>query len=97
MQAYTKYFPCTLYSSWEMKLNIRVEVRVDINVDGLTDKWTTGQIKTKNWIPIWRHAKSRCDKTLEEINNINSVCTNCQAAYVMKRKNQYLKIAHAVT
>ena len=26
-----------------------------------------------------------------------SVCTNCQAAYVMKRKNQYLKIAHAVT
>ena len=27
----------------------------------------------------------------------NSVCTNCQAAYVMKRKNQYLKIAHAVT
>ena len=32
-----------------------------------------------------------------EMVSFNSVCTNCQAAYVMKRKNQYLKIAHAVT
>ena len=37
MQAHTKY----LYSSWEMSLNIRVKVRVDTNVDGLTDERKT--------------------------------------------------------
>ena len=36
MKAYTKCNHCSLYSSSEMNLNIRVEVRVDANVDGLT-------------------------------------------------------------
>ena len=34
VQAYTKFHHCSLYSSWEMNLNIRVEVRIDTNVDG---------------------------------------------------------------
>ena len=36
MQAYISYHHCSFYSSWEINLNIRVEVRVDANVDGLT-------------------------------------------------------------
>ena len=36
----TKYHNCSLYSSWEMNLNIRVEVRDDANVDKLTDERT---------------------------------------------------------
>ena len=34
---------------------------------------------------------------VEKMLSHNSVYTNCQTVYVMKRKNQYLKIAHAVT
>ena len=36
-------------------------------------------------------------RMVKVMDEANSVCTNCQAAFVMKRKNQYLKIAHAVT
>ena len=34
---------CGLYSSWEMSLNTRVEVKVDANVDGLMDEQTGGK------------------------------------------------------
>ena len=36
MQGYTKYHHGSLNSSWEMDLNIRIEVWVDANVDRLT-------------------------------------------------------------
>ena len=38
VQAYTKNHHCSLYSSWEINLNIRVEVRVDTNVDRLMNE-----------------------------------------------------------
>ena len=50
MQAYTKYHHCSLYSSWEMNLNIRIKVRVDTNVDGLMDEQTNRWME--NQIPI---------------------------------------------
>ena len=43
-----------------MNLNIRVEVRVNANVGGLTDEQTNGRIE--NRITILRHVKSRRDK-----------------------------------
>ena len=36
-------------------MNIRVVVKVDVNVDGLMDEWT------ENQIPISHHAKSKHD------------------------------------
>ena len=40
----SKLYPqCGLYSSWEMSLNIRVEVKVDANVDRLMDEQTEGK------------------------------------------------------
>ena len=47
MQAYTKYHHCRRCSSWEINLNIRVEVRADSNDDRLMDQQTDGQ-KTKS-------------------------------------------------
>ena len=37
VQAYTKYHYCSLCSSWEMNLNIRVKDRDDANIQS---KWT---------------------------------------------------------
>ena len=34
--AYTKYHHCSLYSSWEMNLNDKVKIRVDVNTDSIT-------------------------------------------------------------
>ena len=55
MQAYTKYDHCSLYSSKEMNLNIRVKVGVDTNVDRMMDE------RIENRIPISLHAKSKQD------------------------------------
>ena len=42
-----KNYHCSLYSSWVMNLNTRVEVKVDNTVDGLMDEPTDRQMDGK--------------------------------------------------
>ena len=51
----TKYHHCSLYSSSEMNLNIRVKVRVDANFDGLTDKPMGGKPRRAKNGFIWTY------------------------------------------
>ena len=67
MQVYTKYHHCSLYSSWEMNLNIKFEVRVETNVDGLTNGQRTDRQKTRSLY----HAMLKAGTTMTTYGNFS--------------------------
>ena len=67
MQVYTKYHHCSLYSSLEMNLNIKFEVRVETNVDGLTNGQRTDRRKTRSLY----HAMLKADATMTIYGNFS--------------------------
>ena len=79
-------FRCSLMACiMFQKKNVCVEVLNLVKPNGVMSSAVSLPDRTFYWAGL----------VLKAVNQY-SVCTNCQAAYVMKRKNQYLKIAHAV-